>query len=55
MTEEENKYEGDFFWYNERRGYGFVRFEKNEIYLHHLALSRFGLETFILVTSYLSI
>ena len=46
MTEEENKYEGDVFWYNERRGYGFVRFEKDEIYLHRSALSRFGLETF---------
>ena len=46
MTEEQNKYEGDVFWYNERRGYGFVRFKKNEIYLHHLALSRFGLGTF---------
>jgi CspA family cold shock protein len=45
MTEEEKKYEGDVIWYNERRGYGFVRFEKDEIYLHHSALSRFGLET----------
>ena len=26
-------------------GYGFVRFDKNEILQHHSALSRFGLET----------
>ena len=45
MTEEEKKYDGDVIWYNERRGYGFVRFEKDEIFLHHSALSRFGLET----------
>ena len=32
-------------WYNERRGYGFVRFDKDEIFLHHSALTRFGLET----------
>ena len=34
MTEEEKKYDGDVIWYNERRGYGFVRFEKDEIFLH---------------------
>ncbi len=45
MTEEEKKYEGVVIWYNERRGYGFVRFNEDEIFLHHSALSRFGLET----------
>ena len=45
MTEEEKKYEGVVIWYNERRGYGFVRFDEDEIFLHHSALSRFGLET----------
>lgn len=46
MTEEdEKKYDGVVIWYNERRGYGFVRFDKDEIFLHHSALSRFGLET----------
>ena len=45
MTEEEKKYDGDVIWYNERRGYGFVRFEKDEIFLHHSALSRFRPET----------
>ena len=41
MTKEENIYEGDVFWYNERRGCGFVRFEKDEIYL-----TPFGLKPF---------
>ena len=46
MTEEdEKKYDGVVVWYNERRGYGFVRFDKDEIFLHHSALTRFGLET----------
>ena len=46
MTEEdEKKYDGVVIWYNERRGYGFIRFDKDEIFLHHSALTRFGLET----------
>ena len=45
MTEEDIKHQGDVIWYNERRGYGFVRFGEQEIFLHHSALSRFGLET----------
>ena len=32
-------------WYNERRGYGFARFDKDKIFLHHSALTRFRLET----------
>ena len=39
------KYDGVVIWYNERRGYGFVRFDKDEIFLHHSALTRFGPET----------
>lgn len=45
ITEDNEKYDGVVIWYNERRGYGFVRFDKDEIFLHHSALSRFGLET----------
>ena len=45
MTEDNEKYDGVVIWYNECRGYGFVCFDKNKIFLHHLALSRFGLET----------
>ncbi|MGB0939534.1 MAG: hypothetical protein ACPGYG_02870 [Candidatus Puniceispirillaceae bacterium] len=33
MTEEdEKKYDGVVIWYNKRRGYGFVRFDKDEIF-----------------------
>ena len=33
MTEEdEKKYDGVVIWYNERRGYGFIRFDKDEIF-----------------------
>ena len=40
MTEEdEKKYDGVVGWYNERRGYGFVRFDKDENFLHHSALT----------------
>ena len=45
INEDNEKYDGIVIWYNERRGYGFVRFDKDEIFLHHSALSRFGLET----------
>ena len=31
-------------WYNEREVYRFVRFVKDEIFLHHSPLTRFGLE-----------
>ena len=39
ITEDNEKYDGIVIWYNERRGYGFVRFDKDEIFLHHSALS----------------
>ena len=45
ITEDNEKYDGIVIWYNERRGYGFVRFDKDEIFLHHSALSGFGLDT----------
>ena len=45
MTADNEKYDGVVIWYNERRGYGFVRFDKNEIFLHHSASSLFRLET----------
>jgi len=32
-------------WYNERKGYGFVKFGDNEVFLHHSALDEFGIET----------
>ena len=34
MTED-GKYDGVVSWYNERIGYGFIRFDKDEIFLHH--------------------
>ena len=35
MTEEdEKKYDGVVIWYNERRGYGFVRFDKDEFFFY---------------------
>ena len=45
MTEENEKYDSVVIWYNERGGYGFVRFDKNEIFMRQPALSPFGLET----------
>jgi CspA family cold shock protein len=45
MTTDNEKYDGVVIWYNERRGYGFVRFDKNEIFLHHSASSLCRLET----------
>ena len=45
MTADNEKYDGVVIWYNDRRGYGFVRFDKNEIFLHHSASSLFRLET----------
>ena len=36
---------GEVVWYNDRKGYGFVTVEQNEIFLHHSALERFGLAT----------
>lgn len=42
MSEREVK-QGELIWYNERKGYGFVRIEDAEIFLHRSTLDRFGL------------
>ena len=36
---------GKIIWYNERKGYGFVKFGEDEVFLHHSALDEFGIET----------
>ena len=38
-----NVSEGELVWYNERKGYGFVRIGDTEVFLHRLTLDRFGL------------
>ena len=35
--------EGKLVWYNERKGYGFVRIGDEEVFLHRSTLDRFGL------------
>ena len=35
--------EGELVWYNERKGYGFVRIGDEEVFLHRSTLDRFGL------------
>ena len=34
---------GEVVWYNERRGYGFINIEGDEIFIHRTVLERFGL------------
>ena len=34
--------QGQLVWYNERKGYGFVRIGEEEIFLHRSTLDRFG-------------
>ena len=36
---------GKIIWYNERKGYGFVKFGEDKVFLHHSALDEFGIET----------
>ena len=38
-----NVSEGELVWYNERKGYGFVRIGDTEVFLHRSTLDRFGL------------
>lgn len=38
-----NVKEGELVWYNERKGYGFVRIGDTEVFLHRSTLDRFGL------------
>ena len=42
MTENEVK-NGEVIWYNERKGYGFVKIDSAEVFLHRSTLDRFGL------------
>ena len=35
--------EGELIWYNERKGYGFVKISDAEVFLHRSTLDRFGL------------
>ena len=42
MTEINVK-EGELVWYNERKGYGFVKINDTEVFLHRSTLERFGL------------
>jgi len=34
---------GELVWYNERKGYGFVKIDDTEVFLHRSTLDRFGL------------
>jgi len=45
MEKKSAKSQGEVIWYSERRGYGFVKLGEQEIFLHHSALNRFGLQT----------
>ena len=42
VTENEVK-NGEVIWYNERKGYGFVKIDNAEVFLHRSTLDRFGL------------
>jgi CspA family cold shock protein len=42
LTENEVK-NGEVIWYNERTGYGFVKIDSAEVFLHRSTLDRFGL------------
>ena len=43
VTAEVEVSQGSLVWYNERKGYGFVRIGDEEIFLHRSTLDRFGL------------
>ena len=38
-----NVKEGELVWYNERKGYGFIRIGDTEVFLHRSTHDRFGL------------
>lgn len=42
MTDKEVK-GGEVIWYNEHTGYGFVKIDDTEVFLHRSTLDRFGL------------
>ena len=38
-----NVKDGELVWYNERKGYGFIKIDDTEVFLHRSTLDRFGL------------
>ena len=42
MTENEVKI-GEVIWYNERKGYGFVKIDNAEVFIHRSTLGSFGM------------
>lgn len=38
-------HKGIIIWYNERKGYGFVKVGEEEVFLHHSVLDEFDVET----------
>ena len=43
MVTDINVKDGKLVWYNERKGYGFVKIDDTEVFLHRSTLDRFGL------------
>jgi len=43
MVTDINVKDGELVWYNERKGYGFVKIDDTEVCLHRSTLDRFGL------------
>jgi CspA family cold shock protein len=43
VVESDNTKEGELVWYNEHKGYGFVKIHDTEVFLHRSTLDRFGL------------
>ena len=43
MVTDINVKDGELVWYNERKGYGFVKNDDTEVFLHRSTLDRFGL------------
>jgi len=43
MVTDINVKDGELVWYNERKGYGFVKIDDTEVFLHRSTLDRFGL------------
>jgi cold shock protein len=42
VTENEIK-NGEVIWYNENKGYGFIKIDNAEVFIHRSTLDRFGL------------
>ena len=43
MVTDINVKDDELVWYNERKGYGFVKIDDTEVFLHRSTLDRFGL------------